>query len=78
MIEKRRAPSPRYTLSIMVDASILEGYLMKEKSKMSLLHGLTGDINKRYFRVRTIEVNKYMIKCSEKTWLCNEAVLYLQ
>lgn len=42
----------------MADASMLQGYLMKEKSKMSLLHGLTGDINKRYFRVRTIEVNK--------------------
>lgn len=34
----------------------LEGYLMKEKSKLSRLHGLTGDINKRYFRIRSIEV----------------------
>ena len=51
----------QYTRNItpMADVSMLEGYLMKEKSKMSLLHGLTGDINKRYFRVRTIEVNKY-------------------
>lgn len=40
----------------MEDALKLEGYLMKEKSKLSRLHGLTGDINKRYFRIRTIEV----------------------
>lgn len=40
----------------MADAQKLEGYLMKEKWKSGFLHGLTGDVNRRYFRVRTIEV----------------------
>lgn len=40
----------------MAQAMKLEGYLMKEKSKLTLLHGLTGDVNKRYFRIRNIEV----------------------
>eukprot|EP00904_Undaria_pinnatifida_P004652 jgi/Undpi1/14188/HiC_scaffold_9.g03837.m1 len=50
----------------MADASMLQGYLMKEKSKMSLLHGLTGDINKRYFRVRTIEGGDELALCYYK------------
>lgn len=37
---------------------MLQGYLLKEKSKSGMLHGLTGDINKRYFRVQRIEVSK--------------------
>lgn len=40
----------------MVDVSELQGYLMKEKSKTGILHGLTGDINKRFFKVQKIEV----------------------
>lgn len=40
----------------MENLSALRGYLMKEKSKTGLLHGLTGDINKRYFKVQRIEV----------------------
>ena len=40
----------------MEDVMKLEGYLMKEKSKLSVLHGLTGDVNKRYLRIRRIEV----------------------
>lgn len=34
----------------------LQGYLKKEKSKNGLLRGLTGDINKRYFRIQKIKV----------------------
>lgn len=43
----------------MEDASKLQGYLMKEKSKLSRLHGLTGDINKRYFKIQSIEVSSF-------------------
>lgn len=45
-----------------MDASKLQGYLTKEKSKTGLLHGLTGDVNKRYFRVQKIEV-RYLYYC---------------
>lgn len=45
----------------MTDVSMLQGYLMKEKSKTGLLHGLTGDVNKRYFRVRKIEVRSFLV-----------------
>lgn len=45
----------------MAEAMQLEGYLMKEKSKLSLLHGLTGDVNKRYFRIRNIEVGAWHV-----------------
>lgn len=45
----------------MSQAMKLEGYLMKEKSKLTLLHGLTGDVNKRYFRIRSIEVGAWHV-----------------
>ncbi|CAM9177290.1 unnamed protein product, partial [Choristocarpus tenellus] len=38
----------------MVEA--LEGYLIKEKSQGRAWSGLTGDSNKRYFKVQQIEV----------------------
>lgn len=47
----------------MENALQLEGYLLKEKSKLSRLHGLTGDINKRYFRIRSVEVGKFSCEC---------------
>lgn len=51
----------------MVHVSELQGYLMKEKSKTGILHGLTGDINKRFFKVQKIEVkikyNPYTFNC---------------
>lgn len=52
----------------MEDALKLHGYLMKEKSKFSRLHGLTGDINKRYFRIRNIEVR---FRRRQSTFSCN-------
>ncbi|CAM9452904.1 unnamed protein product [Scytosiphon promiscuus] len=47
----------------MEDALQLEGYLLKEKSKVSRLHGLTGDINRRYFRIRTVEGSPELALC---------------
>lgn len=39
----------------------LEGYLRKEKSKNGLLRGITGDINKRYFRIQKIKVITHVV-----------------
>ncbi|CAM9434549.1 unnamed protein product [Ectocarpus fasciculatus] len=50
----------------MEDALKLQGYLMKEKSKLSRLHGLTGDINKRYFKIQSIEGSEELALCYYK------------
>ncbi|CAM9406622.1 unnamed protein product, partial [Hapterophycus canaliculatus] len=50
----------------MEDALELEGFLMKEKSKISRLHGLTGDMNKRYFRIRSVEGSPELALCYSK------------
>lgn len=56
----------------MEDALKLQGYLMKEKSKFSRLHGLTGDINKRYFRIRNIEVRCITTAVDQTTVVVSE------
>ncbi|CAM9207865.1 unnamed protein product, partial [Discosporangium mesarthrocarpum] len=55
----------------MVDVSDLQGYLMKEKSKTGLLNGLTGDSNKRYFKVQKIEGGEEWALCYYKNRLDN-------
>ncbi|CAM9795122.1 unnamed protein product [Ectocarpus sp. 12 AP-2014] len=50
----------------MEDALKLQGYLMKEKSKLSRLHGLTGDINKRYFKIQSIAGSEELALCYYK------------